>query len=158
MKLFEKNTIQANSQISDKAAGRIANGILKTQKIFANALGKMANSWHTKHQWIFLCLVCLVFGGLSFVAVITPFNKKARSFLTKPSSIKIPRTIYSNQDLHSIIITKNEIRKVYAFRHVLDSLSASIEGKKKVNIFLNKRPGLLDSLDMVERLYYLQKK
>ena len=158
MKLFRKNIIQTKPAISDKAAGWIANGILKTQKKFANVLGKISNSWKTKQQWIFLYLVCLVFGGLSLVAVIKPFNKKAQIIFIKPTAIKTPVNIHSNEDMSLVTITDNEIKQVHKFKHVLDSLSATNEGKIKVNKFLNQRPGLMDSLEMVEQLYYLQKK
>src|SRR5665811_911915 len=86
MKLFKRNTIQTKSVLSDKAAGWIANGILKAQKKFANVLGKISASWKTKQQLIFLYLVCIVLGGLSVVAIIKPFNKNAPNSLNKPSA------------------------------------------------------------------------
>ena len=158
MKLFKRNTIQTKSVLSDKAAGLIAGGILKVQKKFANVLGQISASWKTKQQLIFLYLVCIVLGGLSVVAIIKPFNKNAPNSLNKPSAIKTPRNIYSNEDQHSVRITENEIRQVHVFKHTLDSLSKTDDGKIKVNKLLNKRPGLIDSLEMVEQLYYSQKK
>lgn len=157
MKLFRKNIIQTKSVLNDKAAVWIANGILKIQEKFAKGLAKISNSWKTKQQWIFLYLVCLVFGGLSILAITKPFNKKAQNILSKPAAIKTPKNI-PNHELPSVIITDNEIRQVHAFKHSLDSLSATTEGKIKVNKLLSQRPGLLDSLEMVEQLYYLQKK
>ena len=129
---------------------------IKSVKSFAKGLGNISVSWRPKQQWIFLYLVCLVFGGLSIVSIIKPFNRKAQSILTKPSAIKTPRNIPDEQS--SVKITDNEIRHVHAFKHQLDSLSATTEGKIKVKIFLTRRPGLLDSLEMVEQLYYSQKK
>jgi hypothetical protein len=158
MKLFRKSISETKSVLNDKAAGWIANGILKTQEKFANVLDKISNSWKPKQQWIFLYLVCLVFGGLSILGITKPFNKKTQNILSKPSAIKTPINIHSNYDLPSVIITDNEISQVHAFKHSLDSLSATAEGKLKVNKLLNQRPGLLDSLEMVEQLYYLQKK
>ncbi|MDB5198726.1 MAG: hypothetical protein JWO92_689 [Chitinophagaceae bacterium] len=134
---------------TDKAARWIANGILKVQKKFANTLDRISASWKTKHQWIFLYLVSLVFGGLSIVAVIKPFNKKAQNVLPKPAAIRTPRSV-PNEDRQSVKITDNEIRQVQNFKRSLDSAS-----KKKL---LEERPGLMDSLEMVEQLYYSQKK
>ena len=103
-------------------------------------------------------MVCLLFGALSILAITKPFNKKPQNILSKPAEIRTPRIIHSNHDLPSVIITDNEIRQVHAFKHSLDSLSATTEGKVNVNKLLSQRPGLLDSLEMVEQLYYLQKK
>jgi len=158
MKLFKRNTNQTNSVLSDKAAGWIANGILKTQKRFAIVLGKISSSWKTKQQWIFLYIVCLVFGGLSVVAIISPFNKNANNFLSKPSAIKIPKNIHSNRHGNGVNITHNEIKQVHVFKQKLDSLSKVRNGKTKLNKLLSDRPGLMDSLEMVEQLYYSQKK
>jgi hypothetical protein len=51
---------------------------------------------------------------------------------------------------NSARITEDEIKRVHAFKESLDSIT-----KKKLLI---QRPGLMDSLDMVEQLYYSQKK
>jgi hypothetical protein len=74
MKLFKRNTIQKKSVVSDKAAGWIANGILKLQNKFANVLGKMSASWKTKQQLIFLYLISIMLGGLSLMAIIKPLT------------------------------------------------------------------------------------
>jgi len=158
MKLFNRNTIQANSVLSDKAAGWIAKGILKTQKKFAHVLGKISSSWKRKQQWVFLYMICLVFGGLSVVSIISPFNKKANNILNKPSAIKIPKNIHSNGQGNGVRITNKEIRQVEVFKQKLDSLSKIPNGKTKLNKLLSDRPGLMDSLELVEQLYYSQKK
>lgn len=157
MKLFKRNTDHAKPNVSDKAAGWIANRILKTQNKFANLLGNISSTWKTKQQWIFLYMVWLVFGGLSTISVINAFNQKSKNILGKPATIKTPRNI-SAKETHPIRITDNEIRHVHVFKRTLDSLSKTPEGKIKVNKLLNRRPGLMDSLEMVEELYYSQKK
>ena len=141
--------MKKNHAIADKAAGRIAKGILKIQSRFASTLSKLSASWKTRQQWIFLYMVCLVFGGLSVVAVIQPFNKKASNVLSKPSAIRTPRML-PDENRNSVTITEDEFRKVHAFKESLDSVT-----KKKL---LARHPGLMDSLEMVEQLYYSQKK
>lgn len=157
MKHFRKKNTEIKSQVSDKAAGWIANAILNTQKKFAVSLEKISASWKPKQQWIFLYLVCLVFGGLSFISIIKPFNKKTGNILSKPSAIKTPRMIPDDEQ-HAVSITDNEIRQVHLFKHSLDSLSKTADGKIKVDRLMKRRPGLMDSLEMVEQLYYSQKK
>lgn len=139
MKPFRKNITQTNLTVGDKAAGWIANGILKIQNRFANVLGKISASWKVRQQFIFLFVISAAFGGLSVMAVIKPFNKNN---LSKPDAIKTPRMI---RDENQVRITDDEIKKVHAFKQTHDSL-------------LSHRPGLMDSLARVEQLYYSQKK
>lgn len=144
MRLFRKHNPETKLAATDKAAGWIANGIFKTQKNFSDFLSRISASWKRQQQFIFLYMICIVFGGLSIVAIIKPFNKNS---LPRPAAIKIPRNIHENS---SVTITENEFRQVQNFKMSLDSVS-----KKK---FLVERPGLMDSLEMVEQLYYSQKK
>ena len=139
--------MKKNYAFADKAAARIANFILTIQKKFADVMGKKARLWKTKQKWIFLYLVCLVFGGLSAVAIVKPFNNKSQNILSKPAAIKTPRMLPTE---NSARITEDEIKSVHAFKASLDSIA-----KKKL---LEQRPGLMDSLEMVEQLYYSQKK
>lgn len=127
---------------TDKAAGYIAKAILKVQNKFSEFLGQISASWKAKQKWIFLYMVCLVFGGLSVMSVV-----RSSKVISKPTSIKVPRNIHENS---SIRITNIEFRQVQKFKRSLDSAS-----KLKL---LEERPGLMDSLEMVEQLYYSQKK
>ncbi len=140
--------------LKNTAAQKIANGILSVQKRFADVMSATTMKWKTNQQLIFLYLVCVVLGGLSIVSVIQPFKNK--NILNKPGVIHIPKLFRPDEE--RIIITDNEIMRVHAFKQRLDSISKSKEGKVKVDRFLNERPGLFDSLEKVEQLYYSQKK
>lgn len=157
MKLFKNYNRNTNHAVSDKAAGWIAGGILKTQKRFADTLGAISARWKTKQQWVFLCMLCLVFGGLSVVALVKAFNNKTQS-ISKPAAIEKPRSILKRESKNEVLITDNEIGEVHSFKRLLDSLSKTAEGKIKVKRLLSRRPGLMDSIEMVEQLYYSQKK
>ena len=132
MRLFKKHISETKSVASDKAAGWIANAILKVQTKFANTLDVISASWKIKQQWIFLYLVCLVFGGLSTIAIINSFNKKTKQILSKPATIKTPRNIQMDVPGKEVRITDNEIRQVHVFKHTVDSLSKTDGGKIKV--------------------------
>jgi hypothetical protein len=109
--------------------------------------------WKIKQQWIFLYMVCLIFGSLSVVAIIQPFNNK--NTFEKPAAIHQPKLLPAQEE--KIFITDNEITRVHAFKQKLDSLTKTKEGKLKIDAFFNQRPGLFDSLEKVEQLYYSQK-
>jgi len=141
MKLFKRKEGQAN--IPDKAATGIANGILKSQRWFANTLESLTNKWKQKQQWFFLYAVCLVFGGLSIAAIVNSFKTGANSNTLMPKSISVPKNIYKEDK--PFLITENEFQKVQEYKRTHHSL-------------LKERPGLFDSLSLIEQYYYSQKK
>lgn len=141
-------------RLKTTAAQKIAKAILSVQKKFADRMTKVSAKWKVQHQWIFLYMICFVFGSLSVVAIFQPFNEK--NGFEKPAAIHLPKLLPQQQE--KIIITDNEITRVHAFKQRLDGLSKTTEGKTKVDRFFNERPGLFDSLEKVEQLYYSQKK
>jgi len=141
MKLFSKNI--KNSALTDKAANGIASGILKSQNGFAKCMYSLTKNWKQKQQWIFLYLVCLVFGGLSIVAIVNSFKTQEPDKAIIPKSISVPRNIH--QQNNEFIITENEFQKVQEY-------------KRKYPNLQKERPGLFDSLSLIEQVYYSQKK
>ena len=141
MKLFKRKEGQVN--MPDKAATGIANGILKSQRWFANTLESRTIKWKQKQQWIFLCAVCLVFGGLSIAAMVKSFKTGADSNTLMPKSISVPKNIYEEDK--PFLITENEFQKVQEYKRTHPNL-------------IKERPGLFDSLILIEQSYYSQKK
>ena len=141
MKMFDKNI---NKEIiKDKAAKGIANGILRSQNIFSKYMGVFTQKWKPKQQWIFLCAVCLFFGGLSITAIVIPFKTKRMKTFTIPKSIIGVAIIH--QQTRVSAITENEMKQVQEYKNKYPNLE-------------KERPGLFDSLSLIEQVYYSQKK
>lgn len=141
MKLVKRNKSQ--SIIQDKAASGIANAILKSQRWFAVNLERLTIKWKQKQQWVFLYIVCLLFGGLSIAAVVNAFKVPATSKTIMPKSIAVPKNIYQGDN--PFVITENEFQQVQEYKRAHPNL-------------LKERPGLWDSLTLIEQSYYSQKK
>lgn len=141
MKLFKRKEGQVN--IPDKAATGIANGILKSQRWFANTLESLTNKWKQKQQWIFLYTVCFLFGGLSIAAIVNSFKFPENAKALMPKSISVPKNIYKEDK--PFLITETEFQKVQEYKRTHPNL-------------LKERPGLFDSLMLIEQSYYSQKK
>ena len=141
MKLIKRKEGQVN--IPDKAATGIANGILKSQRWFATTLESITNKWKQKQQWIFLSTVCFLFGGLSIAAVVNSFKVTENAKTLMPKSISVPQNIFKEDKL--FIITVNEFQKVQEYKRTYPNL-------------IKERPGLFDSLVLIEQSYYSQKK
>ena len=141
MKFFRRNINQ--SIIQDKAATGIANGILKSQRWFANTLESLTNKWKQKQQWIFLYTICCLFGGLSIAAIVNSFKVPETTKAIMPKSITVPKNIYKEDK--AFLITENEFQKVQEYKRTHPNL-------------IKERPGLFDSLVLIEQSYYSQKK
>ena len=141
MKFFDKNINQ--EILKDKMAKGIANGILTSQNMFSKYMGVFTQKWKPKQQWIFLCVVCLFFGGVSITTIVIPFKTKGRIKLTIPNSITGVTNI--NQQKGLFTITENEFRLVKEYKNKYPNLE-------------RERPGLFDSLSLIEQVYYSQKK
>jgi hypothetical protein len=126
-----------NNDVTDKAARGIAGGILKLQNAFASYSRRYSATWGKKQQLLFLAAVSVLFSVLSVVAIVSPFSKEEK--VKKPVVIKLPATIATDVEPR---ITKEEFERIQQFKRSLDS--NTIKG----------RPGLMDSIHMVEVLYY----
>ena len=94
-------------------------------------------------QRVFLYLICLVFGAMSLIAIIGPFKTSGTSNIIIPKSISIPKKIYKEDKAY--LITKKEIKQVQEYKRTHPNL-------------LKERPGLYDSLNLIEQVYYSQQK
>lgn len=138
MNLFWKNI--ANDQLRDKAATKIAGSILQLQNWFAETMTSATIKWRHKQQWIFLCLICLLFGGLSILAIANAFTPTSQIKII-PAAIKFPKHI---QEDKKIIITDNEFKQVQEFKKAHPDL-------------LEQRPDITDRLSLIEQIYHTQK-
>jgi len=62
------------------------------------------------------------------------------------------------EDKERIIITKKDYQSITIFRSYMDSLYTSEEGKNQYDSILQARPGLMDSVQLLEQIYLLQQK
>ena len=138
MKRLRKNI--APDKLHETAATKIAGGILKIQNWFAEKMKAATKNWHQKQQWIFLSLVCLVFGGLSILAMASAF-RKSQQHQVIPLAIKFPIHLGPEK---KFIITDSEFKQVQQFKQTHHQL-------------LEQMPGLADSLSLIEQIYFSQK-
>jgi hypothetical protein len=108
-------------------------------------------------NWIVVLFTFIVFtGGCSIYIIVNSFsNNKSRNItiasITKPTN-DIP---LKEKPLElNAIISKAEFEKITSFRKYMDSLGRSPTGKKTHDSIVLNRPGLLDSLTIIENYYY----
>jgi len=111
----------------------------------------------TRLNWIVILLCFTVFtSGCSIYLIVNSFSvNKTRNItvtpITKPTNL-VPTK--ENPPQLNTIISETEFEKITRFRKYMDSLGRSPTGKKMHDSIVLNRPGLLDSLTIVENYYY----
>ncbi len=157
----QKNKKENNanhSSMSDKVAGKIAGAGIRVQRTFAEGMNKIFRNMNTKKLKVFLILFCICAGGYSIyltVNAITGPEKQQKSF--KVDQVDVPKHFNKTGDE---IITKANVDeetfyKIQGFKKYMDSLKQN--KSNQYDSILQARPGLMDSVQVLEEIYYSQK-
>jgi len=155
-----------NGESANRFAGGITTGINKyvtdRQTKLAGFLNRKTQGLSTSGKKAFLFAVCLLFGGMSLHLIVTTLWRPSKPDASlKPSAISVPEhlnktgeeTLYPRE-----LVTEQDMEEVRTFKRYMDSLRHSTNGKALYDSILTARPGLLDTVSMLEELYLLQKK
>ena len=93
---------------------------------------------------------CLVFTGASIYTVVHSLEKKDVSLRITPIRVMPLREVPVQRPL----ITEEGYHRIHRLRMRLDSLRGTVEGKWAYDSLLQKHPHLLDTLTLLEHLYY----
>lgn len=145
--------------VSDKVAGRIAGAGIKMQQVFAKKMNTMFMNIEIKRLKVLLILFCICAGGYSIYliaeSIIGP-DKKQNGF--KIQQMDVPKH-YDKTGDESLVpetyVDDETYKKIKQFRNYMDSLRQN--KSKEYDSILQARPGLMDSVQMLEEIYYSQK-
>jgi len=149
MKLFRKNKDQG---MLHPFILRVLIRIDNILKSWAGWLQQKTNGYSQKKRIIILILFCAFFVTESIHVVYQSFNKNnnmhhAVTFI-KPVGLL-------NEKSHPLISEK-EFERIHHFKLMLDSLQTN--SKIKFDSLLSLRPHLIDTIHLLENLYYEQQK
>jgi hypothetical protein len=111
----------------------------------------------SRKNWIMILFSFTVFtGGCSIYLIVNSlWGNRTKNItitpITKPTNAVEEKTIQLNA-----IINTTEFEKIVRFRRYMDSLGRSPTGKKLHDSIVHYRPGLLDSISIVEHYYHSQ--
>ncbi len=163
MRLFKKKEKpiddEEREKLSDKVAGKIAGVGIKMQKIFADKMNKIFMNTGNKKMKTMLIAFCITAGGYSIYlltnAIISP-DKKQEHF--KIDQVNIPQH-FSKSGEESIIpdahVDEETFSRIQDFKKYMDSLHQN--KKAEYDSIRQARSGLMDSVQMLEEIYYSQK-
>ncbi len=160
MWLFKKykkeNTTGA---VSDKVAGKIAGFGVAMQSRFAATMNKLFEKMNNKRLKIWLGVFCITCGGYSIYlltnAIVSP---SATQPSIKIDPVNIPKH-YNNTGDEMLstdnAVDKETFLKIQAFKNYMDSLKQA--KSIQYDSILAARPYLMDTVLMLEQIYYSQK-
>lgn len=141
------------------AAGLIAGSILAIQKGFAVWMGRKMAGFGRGGKIGLLVIVCVVFGGLSAVSLIRVFTGPGDSKSWQPAQVRVPGHFDKTGDASAneiSIVSPSAYMKMRSFRRYMDSLRQTGTGRSTYDSIMKARPGLMDSVLLLEELYNQQ--
>ncbi len=156
----EKQKRAFDNDARDSIAKIIVVNCISLQQRWAAYMQRHSERLPGKWKVIMLSFFCLSAGGLNLLLI-------AKSLLSDETvsfpvtHVKAALHITKSEDIKTkaiAIVTKEEYEKIQRFRHYMDSLSKNPSGKKRYDNILIDRPGLMDSLFLIENIYQSQTK
>jgi len=144
----KKNSELKENPLQDKLAGRIAGAGIKIQSKFSNVMNKLFAGMNTKKLRIFLIVFCLSCGGYSVYLMTNAIFSEKQTPL-KIDQVYVPKHFDKTGD--ETIIPET---------YVDEETYLKIQAFKKSSYYdstIRARPGLLDSIAMLEEIYHSQK-
>lgn len=152
-KAKQKQNKQNDAQ--DKIAFSIVSKCIRLQSKWADYMQRKSDRLSNSIKKSLLISFCLLAGGCSLNLIISSFRTSNHTaFSVAPIKVPEHSTKTREGNKHpSIIATKDEFKKVQRFRYYMDSLSRSLSGKRIHDSILVARPGLMDSVLIIEKIY-----
>jgi hypothetical protein len=158
-----KFTFKRNSKKSDVTTAtrnclwqKFDNANLRLQLKCAQWLERKTSHF-SRLNWIVILFSYLILsGGCCIYLIVTSFSENITKYITVIPITKPTNSVplkEKNIELNAII-NKKEFEKITRFRKYMDSLGRSPTGKITHDSILLCRPGLLDSLTILENYYY----
>ncbi|MCK9412692.1 MAG: hypothetical protein M0Q53_10345 [Prolixibacteraceae bacterium] len=156
----KKNKTEASGpdQIHDRILRQMVNACFRMQTGWARWMGRRTQ--HLSRRTLFLLLLAFIAlsGGYSIYLIRQSFSgNQATTFsvtpILKPGHVVQTGEAASQPDM---LISKTDYQRIIRFRGYMDSLARSPAGKAVYDSILLRRPGLPDSIRLIEEIYQSQ--
>jgi hypothetical protein len=163
MWLFKKRKKEVQSDdkttVSDKVAGKIAGVGIKAQRLFAERMNKLFMKTDFKRLKLILIVFCITAGGYSIYlianSVFSP-ERKQKNF--EIQQMDIPKHFDKTGDetvMPDATVDEQTYLQIQDFRKYMDSIK--LNRTNEYDSILQARPGLMDSVQVLEQIYLSQK-
>ena len=154
MKPFFKRK-ESNTETKPNVISKgIQTGYKRLQGGWANWMMKRTEKFSRRTWIVLLILFVLSISAYSVYLAASAITGKAEISITV-TPIEKPRytTETRETDKEAVEVSKAEYRHIKRFRIYMDSLARSPSGKTLYDSLNSHRPGLMDSLQLIEQLY-----
>lgn len=163
MWLFKKVKKEVKSDdrttVSDKVARKIAGVGIKAQELFAERMNKLFMKTDFKRLKVILIIFCICAGGLSLYlignSIISPSTKQTPFEVQQMDVPKHFNKTGDEQLMPEAYVDEGTYRQIQQFRHYMDSLKQY--KAMEYDSILQARPGLMDSVQVLEQIFLSQK-
>lgn len=161
LSLFRKRKTQTSvkeNPAQERFANSIVSACIRFQQRWADFMQFHTERLSRKGKLIILSLFCVIAGSLSVYLIWSSVMSRKASF-TVIHLKKSPYAVKSGDENTKtlVIVSKAEYEKIQRFRFYMDSLARSPSGKLLHDSILSQRPGLMDSILLIEKIYQSQK-
>jgi len=158
-KKFKKAEISQHASLGwDKVASKIVVTLIGMQTKFSDRVSKRLSNMTIKKIKIIFIFFCLTTGGFSGYLIVNAITRPGKNMgVYKPGKLERPK--YYDRTGDELILTENYINeelfyKIQKFKKYMDSLKQM--KSYTYDSILKARPFLLDSIEMIEEIYYSQ--
>jgi hypothetical protein len=152
----------STNRVSNRISAGVNNYVTVKQAKLAGFLNRKTQGLSTGGKKLILVAICLVFGGMSLYLIINTVWSTSKPVVSlKPKAISVPEHMdkTGEESLRPrVLVSEQDMNEVRMFKVYMDSLKKSVKGKPLYDSILKARPGLMDTVGMLEELYLLQKK
>ena len=163
MWLFKKKKKEVQSDdkttVSDKVAGKIAGVGIKAQQLFAEKMNRTFMKTDFKRLKLILIFFCVSAGGYSIYLIVNSvFSPERKQKALEIQQMDIPKHFNKSGDetiMPEATIDEQTYLQIQDFRKYMDSLK--LNRTNEYDSILQARPGLMDSVQVLEQIYLSQK-
>lgn len=146
MFLKRKKNLQKENPLQDKVAGKIAGFFVLLQTNFGSAMNKRFATMNLKKVKVVLLAFCIVSGGLSIYFFVDAIVSKPKAKF-KIEQVRMPQHFdKSGDEVMENVMPEDIYQQIQDYKRYMDSIGEPI------------RPGLLDSMRILEQIYLQQQK
>ena len=141
-----------------KAACKIVLWLWKIQTAFAKWMDRKINPLPSGRKKYLLFGFCFMLSAYSLWLIVSPLVETKKSVEIKIQAMRLPKAASKvPEHLTRPFVSRDEYLRIHGFKMFLDSVASDPNGKTIYDSLVAKRPGLVDSLKMIEEYYQIQK-
>ena len=161
LSLFTKRKTQSpvkENPAQERLASSIVSACISLQQKWADFMQRHTERLSRKGKLVILSLFCMIAASLSIYLIASSVTSRKASSFAVIHLKKLPYTVKSGDENTKalVIVSKAEYERIQRFRFYMDSLARSPSGKQLHDSILIHRPGLMDSILLIENIYQSQ--